>query len=250
MWQQLIQWLRPSEESLTQRMARVWPVDLHNHLVPGVDDGVKTLEQAMECLRQYATWGIRRVISTPHISEDYHPNTHTQLLKAAEAVQQAIIDEGLPLTFTVAAEYLLDDHFIKLLRANELLSFGANRYVLIETGWAAPPYQLEENLFTMQSKGYVPVLAHPERYRYYHDDIDKLLALQDKGCLFQMNLLSLTEYYGQTVQQMAQRLLKEKSIHFIGSDIHRSSDLKHLPDAFASNWYTQLLAQPLKMDTL
>jgi protein-tyrosine phosphatase len=250
MWQKITHWLRPSEESLSDRMAALWPVDVHNHLVPGVDDGVSTLEQSMQCLRQYAQWGVRRVISTPHISEDYYPNSQAHLLKAAEVVQQAIADEGLPLTFSVAAEYLLDDHFDKLLRTGELLSFGTRRYVLIETGWAAAPYQLENNLFTMQSKGYTPVLAHPERYRYYHDDLDKLLALQEKGCLFQLNLLSLTERYGHTVQQQAQRLLKAKAIHFIGSDLHRPSDLDHLPDAFQSTWYSLLKEQPLQTDTL
>jgi len=245
MWDKLTHWLHSSETPTPDRIVSLWPVDMHSHLVPAVDDGVNTLDETMQCLRQYAEWGIRGVISTPHISQDYYPNTRDQLLAAAQPIEQAIAAENLPLTFTVAAEYLLDEHFYDLLQKRELLSFGPNQYVLIETGWASAPLQFESYLFSLQQKGYTPVLAHPERYRYYHEDIDKLLVLQEKGCLFQLNLLSLTGRYGKAVQHMAQHLLKAKTIQFIGSDLHRPADLAALPGAFTSSLYPLLLQQPL-----
>ncbi|MCY7358130.1 MAG: histidinol-phosphatase [Rudanella sp.] len=250
MWEKLTHWLHPSDEPISTRMAALWAVDMHNHFVPGVDDGVTTVEETMQCLRQYAEWGIRRVISTPHISQDYYPNTRDQLLLGAETVEQAIAAENLPITFSVAAEYLLDEQFYDLLQNREILSFGTEQYVLVEMGWASAPHHLEQYLFTLQQKGYTPVLAHPERYRFYHDELDKLLDLHEKGCLFQLNLLSVTGRYGRSTQHMAQQLLKAKTIDFIASDLHRPADLEALPGAFTSSLYPLLLQQPLLNATL
>lgn len=164
-----------------------WQVDMHSHLVPGVDDGVQDPGQALVCLKQLAAWGIRKVITTPHVSRDWYPN-ESATLRAGQVTLQALSDENdLGLQIEVAAEYLLDEFFPGLLAADDLLSFGPARYLLVELGWAAAPRQLDDLLFRIRTRGYTPVLAHPERYAYYYEDQSVLTHLHENGCLFQLN---------------------------------------------------------------
>ncbi len=227
-----------------------WQTDIHSHLVPGVDDGVSTPEQALDCLQQLAAGGIRHVITTPHVSQDWYPNTRDTLLTGLTSLRQLVADHQLPLTIDMAAEYLVDDLFLDLLHADQLLSFGPERYVLFETGWASAPHFLNEILFHLLAQGYQPVLAHPERYTYYHDQLKTLDELRSKGCLFQLNWGSLTGRYGRRVKTQAQRLLRQKWVDFIGSDAHRPSDLAILPTLIASADYEQLRQQPLRNQSL
>lgn len=236
---------QPAEKTTTV----FYPFDMHSHLLPGVDDGVKELEDTLTCLTRMAEWGIRHVVTTPHISQDYYPNTTADLQLRAAEVQAAIAERGLPITFVVAAEYMLDELFDERLRAKDLMSFGTDRFVLIETGWASAPRQLEQWLFQMQLYGYTPVLAHPERYRYYHTEEDTLSSLREKGCLFQLNLMSLTGRYGSEVRRMAQRLIRLGWVDMVSSDLHRARDLDTLEAAFNTPEYRQLSHLSLRMPT-
>ncbi len=223
-----------------------WRVDMHSHLLPGVDDGVKDSDQTLACLQQMVSWGIQRIITTPHVSRDWFPNSST-LLREGQAQLQALADANdLPIQIDVAAEYMLDEFFPDLLKDNDLLTFGAERYLLIETGWAAAPQHLEDLLFRIQTRGYVPVLAHPERYTYYHADEESLSQLRNVGCLFQLNWLSLTGRYGSKVRTQAHRLLKNNWVDFVGSDLHRPEDLPALGSLFSLPEYELLRSQPLR----
>ncbi|MFD2574172.1 tyrosine-protein phosphatase [Spirosoma soli] len=227
-----------------------WRVDMHSHLLPGVDDGVSNLEQTVACLKQLASWGIRKVITTPHVSGDWYPNESTQL-KASQAMLQALANEnGLDLQVEVAAEYLLDEFFPELLNTDALLTFGPARYVLVELGWAAAPLYLDDLLFRLRAKGYTPILAHPERYTYYHDNPSALAHLHENGYLFQLNWGSLTGRYGERVQAQARFLLKKGWVDFLGSDLHRPTDLKALATLFKMPEYEQLKSQPLLNESL
>ncbi|MEZ0541035.1 tyrosine-protein phosphatase [Fibrella arboris] len=203
-----------------------WPVDMHSHLLPGLDDGAVDLAETLTCLKQLADWGIQQVITTPHVSRDWYPNSTARILEALDEVRELIAEHQLPITIEAAAEYLLDDFFLELLNTGDLLSFGAKRYLLVESGWAAPPFQLYGLLFRIQTKGYKPVLAHPERYKYYHTDREALSQLRQGGCLFQLNWMSLTGRYGTQVEKQARFLLEQNWVDFIGSDLHRPHDLK------------------------
>ncbi|GAA4458839.1 capsular polysaccharide biosynthesis protein [Nibrella saemangeumensis] len=223
-----------------------WQADMHSHFLPGVDDGVDTPEQALECLQQFAEWGIRTVITTPHVSRDWHPN-ESATLRAGQATLQTLANaHNLPLRIEVAAEYLIDDFFPELLAHNDLLTFGPQKYLLIETGWASAPFQFSDLVFRIQTKGYTPVLAHPERYRYFHDDLAGLTRLHEAGCHFQLNWMSLTGRYGSRIQAQARLLLKHGLVDFLGSDLHRPQDLPALAALFTSSDYELLKAQPLK----
>lgn len=250
MWNKLTSWLQSAQPIDSEQVTALWPVDMHNHLLPGIDDGVRDMDQVLTCLRQFILWGIRRVITTPHISQDYYPNTPDAIRQAAQKVEEVIAKEGLPIAFSAAAEYLLDEQFQDRLKQKELLSFGVERYVLIETGWATAPLHLDQTIFWMQQKGYVPVLAHPERYRYYQDKIEDLLSLQERGCLFQLNLMSLTGRYGHSTQTFAKELLRHKAISFVGSDLHHPNDLTTLQKSIDSSAFSLLQQQPLLNESL
>ncbi|MBC8153243.1 MAG: histidinol-phosphatase [Bacteroidetes bacterium] len=227
-----------------------WQTDIHSHLVPGIDDGVADFGQSLICLQQLAAWGIRHVITTPHVNRDWYPNTSATLRESRAGLQTLITENNLPLTIDVAAEYLLDDFFPQLLEADDLLTFGAERYLLIEIGWSSAPHFMEDILFRIQTKGYQPILAHPERYRYYHENMPGLAKLRETGCLFQLNWPSLTGQYGASVQKQARKLLELEWVDFIGSDIHRPASLDALSRLFASSDYKKLSQQPLRNQRL
>ncbi|GAB4050268.1 tyrosine-protein phosphatase [Spirosoma litoris] len=224
-----------------------WQVDIHSHLLPDLDDGVNSLEETLVCLRQLADWGIHKVVTTPHVSRDWYPNGTSTIQESLTAVQELIIEHELPLTIEVAAEYLLDDFFMESLNKGDLLAFGEKRYLLVETGWSAPPFGLDDMLFRIQTHGYTPVLAHPERYKYYHSDKDKhtLGHLREAGCLFQLNWMSLCGRYGSQVEKQARYLLQNAWVDFIGSDMHRSKDISTMTRLFNSADMKLLEEQPL-----
>ena len=240
----------PAEPMVQTVKPCFWQTDLHSHLIPDVDDGVKTIDQAMECLRGLAELGIQKVITTPHISKEYYPNKEIALIKACETLREQVDREQLPIQIEVAAEYMLDTFFLDLLDTTDLLTFGPERYLLIETGWLAPPLLLNEMLFRIQTKGYIPVLAHPERYSYYANDFEALEEFKELGCLFQLNWMSLVGRYGPQARKQAQFLLKNGWIDFIGSDLHRPEDLSTLEALFSSSGYELLKQQPLRNNTL
>ena len=222
---------------------------MHSHLLPDVDDGIRSTEEALICLRQFAQWGIRHVVTTPHISQDMYPNTSDLLRTVADELRTHIEAEGLPITFHVAAEYMADELFVKRLQANDLLSFGTERYVLIETGWASLPLQLNTWLFQMQVDGYKPVLAHPERYPYFRGKINALSDLREQGCLLQLNLMSLAGRYGPEARRMAQLLIEQGLIDFVSSDLHHPRDLILLEKSMRTADYQTLSQLPLCIPT-
>jgi protein-tyrosine phosphatase len=188
-WQKIRQVIsiNPLPTTLNEAEPCFWQVDMHSHLVPNVDDGVSNSDQALICMKQLADWGIKKIITTPHISRDWYPNESGRLRAEQTALQAIADDNKLDLTIEVAAEYLLDEFFPALLAADDLLSFGSARYLLFELGWAAAPHQVDDVLFRLKTRGYTPVLAHPERYSYYYDDPYPLEHLHELGCLFQIN---------------------------------------------------------------
>ncbi len=223
-----------------------WSTDIHSHMLAGVDDGLTTHEEVLTCLRQYVDWGIRHIVTTPHINQYRYPNTHATLLTGQSALRKMIEIYQLPLTIEVAAEYMVDELFLDLLQGGQLLNFGRQRYVLIEIGWDSAPAYLDTILFQMQIKGYQPLLAHPERYVCYHNNLKALAKLRDMGCLFQLNWGSMIGQYGQPVKKQAQHLIDNKWVDFVGSDLHSETDLTLFQTFLDSSGYKQLNRLPLR----
>ena len=189
--------------------------DWHSHILPGVDDGVRTVEEALEILRLYEELGVKAVWLTPHIMEDI-PNTTAHLRERFAELQATYTG---PITLHLAAENMLDNLFEERLEKNDLLPLGENGdHLLVETSYFSPPMGLSNILLRIKAKGYYPVLAHPERY-VYMDESD-YRQLKDLNVKFQLNLFSLTGAYGTEIRKKAGWLLKEGLYYLLGTDTH------------------------------
>lgn len=195
--------------------------DVHSHLVPSVDDGSNSAEKSVEMLRHMNNWGINRVILTPHYTEETFENTPATIDPAYEVLVAAVHDAGLDgLTLLPpAGEYRVDNYFVSQVEAGTLRPLHGD-YLLVENGFAQEPWDLDKILFDLTVKGYKPVMAHPERYRYYHENPKRYQRLHDDGVFFQCNLLSLAGYYGKEVKAVAEKLIEQNLVDFLGTDIH------------------------------
>ncbi len=190
--------------------------DWHSHILPGVDDGIRTMDSSLEVLKRYEEAGIKKVWLTPHIMEDY-PNTTDGLRNRFEELKAAYSG---PVELRLAAENMLDSLFEERLEARDFLPIGeGGNHLLVETSYMNPPYGMDDMLQRAMSAGYYLILAHPERYRYMDEDDYK--QLKSKGILFQTNFASLVGGYGETARKKAEWLLKEGMIDVCGSDLHR-----------------------------
>jgi len=204
--------------------------DIHNHILPGIDDGAQNIEDSIGLLEKFRDLGIKKFIATPHIMNDYYPNTPETINNSLSLLRKGINDnENLKNTeIRFAAEYMMDQNFLDLLKSEKLLTLKEN-LVLVEMSYFQAPINLNEILFKLQTNGYKPVLAHPERYAFYHSkDLSKYEELKNRGCLFQLNTLSLTPHYGSNMQKTAYELLENGMIDFIGSDTHRIQHIEKL----------------------
>lgn len=210
---------------------------MHSHLLAGIDDGVKTWKESIEILRSLKKIGIDKVITTPHIISDYYPNTPEIIAQKLQELKFEIKKEGIDIQIEAAAEYLIDEGFIKLLESEDrLLTFG-NSYVLVETPFINKPLFLDEVFFKMKSLGYQPVLAHPERYIYLQEDYSLIQNILDSSVLLQINMGSLVGYYSQGAKKLAEYLINHKNVHFLGSDIHKEKHLEAFKKALASKYF-------------
>jgi tyrosine-protein phosphatase YwqE len=195
--------------------------DMHSHLLPGIDDGAKDLQQSILLKKGLEDLGFQQFITTPHIYWDLYKNTDNTIGQALNTLQEGNQHRNIK----AAAEYFMDDYFDELLDGGKPLRTLGGKRVLVEFSFVAPPMDLSDLIFKLQIKGYEPVLAHPERYNYYMANKIAYEDFKSMGCLFQINLLSLTGYYGKTTQELGQHLISKNFIDFAGTDLHH---LKHL----------------------
>lgn len=200
-------------------------IDIHSHLLPGIDDGAKTIDHSKEILENMIGFNFEEVITTPHTIKTVWNNTPETINSAKNKVEKELPDLYKKVTLRAASEYLMDDNFVTLFKSEKLLTLKDN-YVLVEMSYLNPPINLYDILFELQLEGYQPVLAHPERYNFYHSNFDEYAKLKKAGCLFQMNLLSSVGYYGKGVTDTADKLLESSLIDFTGSDIHHTNHIK------------------------
>lgn len=194
-------------------------VDIHSHVLPGIDDGAKTIEDSKFLLENMIDFGFSKIITSPHTIENIWNNTPETISNTLEYTQENLRELTAKVELKAASEYIMDDYFVTLFENKNIMTIKDN-YVLVEMSYINPPIQLFDYIFKLQVAGYIPVLAHPERYVFYHADFSNYAKLKKAGCYFQMNLLSATGYYGKEVAKMADKLLKENIIDFVGSDFH------------------------------
>ncbi len=193
-------------------------VDMHSHVLPGIDDGAKNLEESIERVQNLYALGFKRIITTPHTYKEFYPNTSTIIKERLSYLNSELVKRDIK-PISAASEYFMDEHFETLLNNKDLLTLDG-KHVLVEMSFYGAPPKLNQYIFELQTKGYIPILAHPERYSFYEGNLKKYTELKDLGCLFQMNLLSYTGYYSPGVQADAKKLLKAGLIDLLGTDMH------------------------------
>ena len=199
-------------------------VDIHSHVLPGIDDGAKTIEDSKFLLENMIDFGFSKIITSPHTIENIWNNTPETISKTLDFTKENLSALTEKVNLKAASEYIMDDYFVTLFESQNILTLKDN-FVLVEMSYINPPIQLYDYIFKVQVAGYIPVLAHPERYVFYHSDFSNYAKLKKAGCYFQINLLSATGYYGKEVAKIADKLLKDNMIDFVGSDFHHKQHI-------------------------
>lgn len=217
-------------------------VDIHNHILPGIDDGAKSIEESIDLIIKLKNLGVKEFIPTPHVMQDFYPNTDETIgdsyFKLLESLTPKLLST---IRINPAAEYMMDYHFENLVEGRNLFTIKGN-FVLVEMSYFQPPINLEQIIFKIKTSGYLPILAHPERYGYYHNNKSYYKKLKQLGCFFQLNLLSLSSYYGNNVEKTANYLIDENLIDFAATDVHNEKQIELLSNlTLGKNQKTQII---------
>ena len=215
--------------------------DIHSHILPGIDDGAPDVETSILLIEGLMNLGITQSIATPHIIGDLYRNDATTINKALALVTDTLAEKQIDFKVTAAAEYMLDAYFLELLYSKTPLLTLKNNLLLTEFSYADKPYNVERLLFNIITEGYQPILAHPERYGYYHNDFKQYNFLNELGFLLQVNLLSFTGYYGKPAARAAAYLIKNNLASFVGTDLHHTRHLSALSDNRNRKLFTEIL---------
>lgn len=205
-------------------------IDMHSHLLPGIDDGLQELEDSVSFIRDLQALGYKKLICTPHILSDLYPNSPETILPKLELVRRALREAHVDMQVEAAAEYMIDHMFAELLaksKKEDLLTIAGD-YILVEMSYLSPSPNFDQAIFDLRMLGLQPILAHPERYSYYHNQFEQYEHFKDLGCKLQVNLLSLSGAYGPHVKKAAERLFKNKMVDFLGTDMHHERHLEML----------------------
>jgi len=193
--------------------------DIHSHVLPGIDDGAATIEESLDMLRAFEQQGYNKIITTPHVHSQRYLNDTEIIKKAYQELQAAMEAESINLRVEYAAEYFADRHLLKLIEAGDVLTFG-NNYVLCEFSFHMPPVGADRVAEALKDAGYQPVLAHPERYEYWHGNKGMFERLRNMGYLFQSNMHAAGGFYGMIPKRNIEMIVNEGWIEFLGTDAH------------------------------
>jgi protein-tyrosine phosphatase len=216
-------------------------VDMHSHLLAGLDDGSESLEDSILLIKEFASLGYKKLITTPHIMGDFFKNTPEMIHAKLKELKKAVADERIDIQIEAAAEYYLDEWFLSRLKNPETLLCFGNKYLLFETSYINESALLNETIFQIKSMGLIPVLAHPERYIYLYPDFNKCREIYNKGVLFQININSLSGYYSKASQDFAMKLIDNEMVSFVGSDCHGIRHIEALKKSRKTKYYIKAL---------
>lgn len=211
---------KKSKEASSKNPFETITNDMHSHILPGIDDGAQTIEESLLLIETLVKQGMQNFICTPHIFKELYPNTPLTIKNAFDSLLPVVQEKFPNVQIKYAAEYYMDDFFDELLEKKEKLLTVFDDCVLVEHSFMQVPFDLKEKLFNLQMAGYTPILAHPERYEFYAANKKAYDSLYDLGCIFQINLLSLTGYYGKVPMELAKYLIEKKYVKLVGTDIH------------------------------
>lgn len=199
-------------------------VDLHSHLIPGIDDGAQNVQESVVLVRKMIDMGFQKIITTPHVMADFYRNTPETISRGLDVLREELHRQHINIPVEAAAEYYLDEVFeSKLTSGSPMLTIG-NGFLLFELSFINYPQNLFDIIERIKDRGFKPILAHPERYGYLFGSIENYQKIREAGCYLQLNTVSLSGYYGKPSQKIAQQLIDGLLIDFIGSDMH---NLRH-----------------------
>jgi protein-tyrosine phosphatase len=214
--------------------------DMHSHLIPGIDDGARTMEDSIAMIRRMHELGFKKLITTPHIQGEFYKNTPEIILDGLAKLKDAVAGRNIAVELEAAAEYLLDDAFEEKMNAGPLLTFS-NKFILVEMSYYSPNPNLKNLIFNLQVDGYKVILAHPERYTYWFNDFAKYDDLKDRGVYFQLNTVSLAGHYPEPVKKFAEKLIEKGMIDFVGSDMHNMNYMKSMENSLKEKALARLI---------
>ena len=197
-------------------------VDIHSHILPGIDDGAKDVDESLILISKMKKLGFSKIIGTPHSYPALYDNDSDSIKNAYKKIKNDNIKD---IELEYASEYMLEKSLIKKAKEKKLLCLK-DSHVLVEMSYISEPTGLHEIIFELIINNYKPVIAHPERYPFYFNNFEKYYKLKKIGCLFQLNLLSSVGYYGKQVMKVADKMLKRDLIDYVGSDIHNHRHVK------------------------
>ncbi len=219
-------------------------VDMHSHVLPGIDDGAQTPEESIALINKMMELGIKKIIATPHIMLDYYKNTAETINASLDILKAELKKENIDIVVEAAAEHYFDEAFETLVDNGKVMTMG-NNYVLFELSFINKPPNLIPVIQKLRDLGYKAILAHPERYTYM--DLDQFKTLHNWGLYFQLNTISLTGYYGKDVKKLAESLIDNQLVDFISSDMHHLRHAEAFKDALRMPYLEKVLFDyPLK----
>lgn len=194
-------------------------IDFHSHILPNIDDGSRDMEETLNLIQEAKEVGFTKIISTSHYMQDYYEYNEFERKSLLDSIKEQVNDIELFL----GSEIYISDEMVSLLQEKEASTINHSRYVLFELPMNMKPFNGKETVYRLIENGYVPIIAHPERYHYVQKDIGYVSELAQMGALFQSNYGSIVGWYGKDAEKTMKKLLKEDAIHFLGSDVHRTN---------------------------
>lgn len=216
--------------------------DIHSHILPGIDDGAPDVATSIALVRGLMQHGVTRSVATPHIIGDMYRNNADTIFGAQKVLQDELDRQGMAFELSAAAEYMLDNYFFELLDNKVMLLTVQHNLLLTEFSYSSLPDHIEKMSFAIITEGYSPILAHPERYSYFHNNYKIYHHLKDLGFLLQVNLLSLTGYYGKEVNKAANYIIKNNLATYIGTDLHHERHLSALQNPQNQKIFKEMLS--------
>lgn len=213
--------------------------DIHCHLIPGVDDGSPDMETSVALIKRMQKLGFKRIFASPHITQDTFENTQEELDNGLNELKAELTRQGIDIFIDRSAEYRIDEYSLEQINSGKAKALP-NGYIIVENSFIQEPWQLDKTLFDIKVKGYKTILAHPERYFYYHNKRNRYDELHNAGTLFQINLLSLAGYYGKDEKIVAEYLVDKGYVDFLGSDIHRMAHIDAIENYLTSKDYKKI----------
>ncbi|HZS93746.1 MAG TPA: CpsB/CapC family capsule biosynthesis tyrosine phosphatase [Chloroflexota bacterium] len=204
-------------------------IDLHNHILPGVDDGAATMEESLEIARQFVSEGVEKVAATPHFNPlEADRVSAADVVELVDSLRTALAAADIPLHVEPGQEIFLTPDLPALLASGEARPLGSSRWIVVELPFDTLPFYVDDTLFRLQSAGYRPILAHPERYSFVQRDPDKGVALAERDVALQLTAASLLGHYGRRVRNTAEKLLAEGAYSIASSDRHHPGQNRSL----------------------